>query len=261
MRKRNATLVALVTGIAIAVAAAPLFAQEAKPEDAKQLGETVDKTLETHRAIQKKQDDWSREQAELSVRYRSAKANVDYLEKKKAFEEKEVAALDHSIAELRRRMVESVRLNESLEDTLNAVVARLEVFVNGDLPFLHEERKARIEGVKAVIAKPDVTGAEKLRRVLEALQVEANYGNVAEVYQEKIMVGDEEVLADMVRVGRLSVYWRTPDGKRVGEFDRGQGRWVELDGKYVRVINDTREMALRLRSIEVAMLPLGRISP
>jgi hypothetical protein len=256
MRKWTAALLALAPGVLLAFAAATPLAQ-----DAKQLGETVDKTLEIHRDIQKKQDDWSREESELAIRYRAAKANVEYLQKRKALEEKDVQALDQSIAELERRMVESVRLNDSLEDTLQSVVARLEEFVSGDLPFLMEERKARIEGVKEVIAKPGVTGAEKLRRVLEALQVEANYGSAVEVYQEKIMVGGEEVYADMVRVGRLSVFWRTPDGKRVGEYDRAQHQWVELDEQYVRVINETREMALRLRSTEIVLLPLGRIQP
>jgi hypothetical protein len=154
-----------------------------------------------------------------------------------------------------------VRLNESLIDTLDAVVVRLENFVSRDLPFLMEERRARIAGLKESLARPDFTGAEKLRRVLEALQVEANYGNVAEVYQEKIMINDEEVHADMVRIGRVSVYWLTPDGERVGEYDRGQGKWVELDHKYAHTINVTREMALRLRSVEVVSLPLGRIQP
>ena len=256
MRKWTAPLFALAPGIALTI-----FATAPLAQDAKQVSETVDQTLKTHQDVQKKQNDWSREQAELSARYRAAKANVEYLEKLKAFEEKDVQTLDHSIAELERRMVESVRLNDSLEDTLQIVVARLEAFVAGDLPFLMEERKARIASVKEVIAKPGVTGAEKLRRVLEALQVEANYGNVVEVYQEKIMVGDEEVYADMVRVGRLSVYWRTPDGKRVGEYDRAQHQWVQLDEEYVRVINETREMALRLRSTEVVLLPLGRIEP
>jgi Protein of unknown function (DUF3450) len=256
MRKWTAALLALAPAIVLTI-----FANAPLAQDAKQISETVDKTLKTHQDIQKKQDDWSREQAELSARYRAAKANVEFLEKRKAIEEEDVRTLDQSIAELERRMVESVRLNDSLEDTLQIVVDRLERFVAGDLPFLMEERNARIASVKEVIAKPGVTGAEKLRRVLEALQVEANYGNLVEVYQEKIMVGDEEVYADMVRVGRLSVFWRTPDGKRVGEYDRAQHKWVPLEEKYVRVINETREMALRLRSTEVVMLPLGRIQP
>lgn len=248
--------VVLVTALVVALAAA-----SARSQDAAQLSETVKKTVETHQQTQKKQQDWANEQADLTARLRAARAQVEFFEKKKALEEKEVAALDKGIAELERRMVESVRLNDSLVDTLNAVVVRLEKFVANDLPFLKEERTARIAGVKEALARPDYTGAEKLRRVLEALQVEANYGSVAEVYQEKIMVNGEEVHADMVRVGRVSVYWLTPDGERVGEYDRAQGKWVELDHKYLRTINQTREMALRLRSVEVVSLPLGRIQP
>jgi hypothetical protein len=254
--KRTRTQVALATALAFAVTAAAVRAQ-----DAIQLSQTVKQTVQTHQQTQKKQEEWATEQAELAARLRAARAQVDFFEKKKALEEKEVAALDHGIAELERRMVESVRLNESLLDTLDAVVERLDTFVQGDLPFLQEERRARIAGVREALARPDFTGAEKLRRVLEALQVEANYGNIAEVYQEKITVNGEEVFADMVRVGRVSVYWLTPDGERVGEYDRGRGEWVELDRKYVHTINATREMALRLRSVEVVALPLGRIQP
>lgn len=250
--KRVALAIAFVTALPVATARA---------QDAAQLSETVKKTVETHQQTQKKQQEWANEQAELTARLKAARAQVDFFEKKKALEDKEVAALDKGVAELERRMVESVRLNESLLDTLNSVVARLEVFVESDLPFLMQERRARIAGVKDALARPDFTGAEKLRRVLEALQVEANYGNVAEVYQEKIMVNDEEVFADMVRIGRVSVYWLTPDGERVGEYDRAQAKWVEMDHKHVHTINVTREMALRLRSVEVVSLPLGRIQP
>ena len=65
----------------------------------------------------------------------------------------------------------------------------------------------------------------------------------------------------MIRIGRVSVYWRSPDGRRVGEFDRATKQWVELDGKYVNTISDVRDMVLRLRSTKVIMLPLGRIQP
>jgi hypothetical protein len=57
------------------------------------------------------------------------------------------------------------------------------------------------------------------------------------------------------------VYWRSPDGKRVGEFDRATNQWVERDHKYAENINDVRDMVLRLRSTKVITLPLGRIQP
>jgi hypothetical protein len=232
-----------------------------RAQDAKQLTETVQKTVDTHQQTQKQQQAWAEEKSDLAARYRSAKAQVDYLEKKKTFEEKEVSELNEGIAELERRMVESVRLNDSLQDSLNAVVTQLENWVRRDVPFLMEERQERLASVREAIAKPDVTPAEKLRRVLEALQVEANYGNVAEVSQEKIRVGDEDVFADVIRVGRVSVFWRSPDGKRVGEYDRAAKSWVELEGKHVRSINELRDMVLRLKSTKVVSLPLGRIQP
>ena len=247
--------VALLAGALGAVTAVGL----PHAQDAKQLTDTVTKTVDTHQRTQKKQEAWAEEKSDLGARYRSAKAQVDYLEKKKTFEEKEVAQLDASNAELDRRMVESVRLNDSLQDSLNAVMTHLEKWVDRDVPFLMEERHARLASVRETIAKPDVTGAEKLRRVLEAIQVEANYGNVVELSQERIKVENEEISADVIRVGRVSIFWRSPDGKRVGEYDRAAKSWTELEGKYVRPINDLRDMAMRLRSTKVISLPLGRI--
>jgi hypothetical protein len=232
-----------------------------RAQDAKQLADTVSRTVDTHQQTQKQQQAWAEEKNDLGARYRSAKAQVEFLEKKKAFEEKEAAELDEGIAELERRLVESARLDDSLQDSLNAVVSRLEQWVDRDVPFLMEERRARLASVREAIARPDVTPAEKLRRVLEVLQVEANYGNVADVSQEKIRVGDGDVYADVIRVGRVSVFWRSPDGRRVGEYDRAAGAWVELDRKYVHTINELREMVLRLRSTKVVSLPLGRIEP
>lgn len=228
-------------------------------EEGKSLSDTVAKTVETQQQTQKKQEAWAEEKSDYAARYRAAKAQVDYLEKTKAFEQKEVGSLDAGIAELERRMVESARLKDNLEDSLNVVVNRLDEWVKQDIPFLHQERADRLASVREAIAKPEVTGAEKLRRVLEALQVEANYGNTVDVSQERIKVGNEEISADVIRVGRVSVYWRSPDGKRVGEFDRASKQWVEIDGKYINTIADLREMVMRLRSTKVISLPLGRI--
>lgn len=230
-------------------------------QEGKSLSDTVAKTVETQQQTQKKQEAWAEEKNDLAARYKAAKAQVDYLEKTKAFEQNEVGELDKGIAELNRRMVESAKLKDNLEDSLNVVVNKLDGFIKQDIPFLMDERNARIASVREAIAKPEVSGAEKLRRVLEALQVEANYGNTVDVSQERIKVGNDEVSADVIRIGRVSVYWRSPDGKRVGEFDRATNQWVERDHKYAENINDVRDMVLRLRSTKVITLPLGRIQP
>jgi hypothetical protein len=252
---------ALAALAALALGGLALVQPSSAQDDADEVRSTVDGTVEVEKGTQKQQDDWAAERAGLLARYESARANVDFLEQTITIEEKEVLALEDAIAELERRLSESDRLNAVLEDTLNAIVRDLEEWVDRDLPFLKQERELRLQRLKDEMAKPDVTGAEKLRRVLEALQVEANYGSTVEIHQDRIDVSGEDLSVDLLRFGRVSVFWRTPDGSRVGEFDRAGGQWVELPGKYTHSIGMAMEMASRIRPVEIISLPLGRIVP
>jgi seryl-tRNA synthetase len=243
--------------ILLALAVSPLYAQTQPNELEKKVGEAV----QIHQETQVKQDAWEKEKAALTARYRTAKASIDYLNERKSAQQKTLAGLEANIAELERRMKESTRLQASLQDTLGTILARLDTWVQQDLPFLQKERQTRIASLKDEIRRPDIEGSEKLRRVLEALQVEAGYGSTVEVEPQEIQIGDENLYVDVLRVGRVSLFWRTPEGKRVGEFDRATNRWVELPGKYRRNIKTAIEMANRLRNVDVVTLPLGRIEP
>jgi septal ring factor EnvC (AmiA/AmiB activator) len=218
-------------------------------------------TVELRKETQEKEDAWARQQAELKARYEAAKAGIRSLEKERDILARENTALGDRVAELKRRLEESVRLEEGLEDALEATLVELERFVAADLPFLPEERATRIRSLKESLVLSDTSPAEKLRRLLEALQVECEYGDTVEAYQQKIMVNEEPVFADIFRLGRLSVFWQTPDGSRVGEYDRVDGRWVELPSHYGRSIRMAVEMARKQRPVELIRLPLGRINP
>jgi len=148
-----------------------------------------------------------------------------------------------------------------MQDTLMVIFHRLEESVDAGLPFLPQEREMRLATVKDELVRPDVTSAEKLRRLLEVLQVEAGYASSVEVYQDVITVGEEEFHADVLRLGRAALFWRTPDGDRVGHFDPAAGLWSELPGADKRRISLAMEMADRMRTVELIDLPLGRIEP
>jgi len=221
--------------------------------------ETVQGTVELDQRTQEERDAWASEQAELEARYRTAKANIAYLSDRIAGEEKAVAGLTESIEELERRMHEARLLQSSLQDTLDTVLVRFEEFVGSDLPFLTDERERRLDALRRELARPEVTGAEKLRRLLEALQIETEYGKSAEVEQQEITLDGEPIFVDVLRVGRVSLFWRTPDGDRAGTFDRGSWEWVELAPSYGRTIGNAIEMASRIRPVQFIDLPLGRV--
>jgi hypothetical protein len=225
-----------------------------------ELVKVVDNTIAIQQETQEKRDEWAEEKSELEARYRTARANIEYLARRRETVQKKYDALAERNEELERRLAESDRLQNSLQDTLNVVLARLESWLERDLPFLMEEREARVEMLKKEIAKPDIMGAEKLRRILEALQVEANYGGSVEVYQQKIDVGGDTLFVDLLHIGRVSVFWRTPDGEQSGSYDPASEEWFELPDKYNRPVSEAMEMASRIRPVELIRLPLGRIS-
>lgn len=237
------------------------FAPAAATAQEPNLKATVDSTVAIHAQAQRQQDDWATERADLSNRYRNLDASLAFLTAKAEATRQRLAALRTRSAELERSIAESARLQAGLQDSLLAVFGKLETAVAADLPFLAQERGARLTALRQELMRPEVPGAEKLRRLLEALTVEAEYGGSIEVYQEPITVDGEVIHADLLRIGRISVFWRTADGKRVGEYDRASNAWVELPGKYNRNIAVAMEMAARIRPIQIVDLPLGRIQP
>jgi len=243
--------------LALLVAVGVLRAQTPSED----LRSTVKGTVDIEKTTQDQREAWAEEKASLEARYRTAKANVKYLTERIAIEKERETAVLASVGELERRMREARVLDASLGDTLNVVMRRLDAFVAADLPFMVDERRERLDALREELARPDVAGAEKLRRLLEALTVETEYGKSVEVGQERVALEGDTVYVDVLRVGRVSLFCRTPDGEEVGAFDPATRRWVPLPGRYDRNIARAIEMATRLRPVQLIALPLGRIEP
>ncbi len=235
-----------------------LWAQDKGVNKAAVEGKTQE-ALQNRLLTQQELDQWSAEKAELVGRLRSARASVSWLNERKSAETARVQSLEGRLHELSRRLQEADRLESSMQDTLLVILKKVEKTRAQGLPFLAEERDNRLAMVNSELARPDFTAAEKLRRVLEVLQVEADYANSVEVYQGHIEVAGQELYADVLRVGRMALFWQTPDRERVGLFDQALGQWSELPSGEKRNIGRAIDMATRMRPVELVDLPVGRI--
>ena len=94
---------------------------------------------------------------------------------------------------------------------------------------------------------------------MEALQVETEYRHTVEVYPEEIEIAGEKKMVEILRLGGLALFWRSPDGGSIGEYDRLTQEWQPLDKRYQNAINKAMEIALKQRTIEMVSLPIGRI--
>lgn len=228
-------------------------AQETDP-GRKELGLAV----ETEIAAQKEADAWSMEKQQVIGEIRQLKTRLEWLSYQNKKYAAYIATEKRAIEELERKDAKMRNLRKGLEPFLDKTIERLAGFVEEDLDFLQEEREQRLSFLKDSVNDYHLSMSEKLQRVLEALNVEAEYGRTIEVETRSLSLAEVgRVEADVLRVGRIAVIYRSLDGKRVGRMNPGTGGWEPVDETFSRAIRDTIEMARQQKSVELVDLPIG----
>jgi hypothetical protein len=79
------------------------------------------------------------------------------------------------------------------------------------------------------MSRSDVPISEKYRRILEAYQIEMEYGRTLDAYPGKMGEGSEERTVEFTRVGRIALIYQTLDGNETGYWDQEKKDWVRDD--------------------------------
>jgi hypothetical protein len=162
---------------------------------------------------------------------------------------------------LRSAVEEAPQLERQIPALLIRMIEGLEQFVALDLPFLPDERNARVADLKVVLARPEVTTADKLRRVLEAFQIENEYGRSIEAYVGRLDIDGTVREGEYLRVGRIALLFQTPDLEYTGAWDRGAGQWQELGGQHRNAVRQGIRMARAQTAPDLIMLPVPAPQP
>lgn len=137
-----------------------------------------------------------------------------------------------------------------------AMLDNLQKFVALDLPFLTEERNQRVAELKKIMIRADVTNAEKYRRILEAYQIENEYGNTIEAYRTHINLNGKDSAVECLRLGRVSLYYQRLDGSETGYWDKESSQWKQLDSRYNSVILEGLRIARKEAAPNLLTLPI-----
>ena len=132
----------------------------------------------------------------------------------------------------------------------------LDKFVQMDLPFLPEERQQRLKRLKEMVVKADISDAEKFRRVMEAFQVENEYGNTIEAYKGNLILNGINTSVDFLRLGRIALYYQRLDGSETGFWNKEEKRWQTLPSHYRRAIHDGLRIARKETAPDLLTLPV-----
>lgn len=162
------------------------------------------------------------------------------------------AAQDGEKQSLERQIAEIDRTERELLPLMLRMVDTLEKFVAEDLPFLKQERGERVANLKRLMGDPEAGIAEKYRRILEAYQIEADYGR--SLGAERAEVAGRVV--DVLRIGRTQLYYLEMDGKDAGYWDAVNGKWLPLDRRYLASLRKGIKIARETTAADLLALPV-----
>lgn len=252
------TKVAKATGprlLHLLVAIVPAFL--AAPAGA-QLNEALTAQAQADRDAAQSQETLNnlRERAQDAAgRYAQALADAESLERYNNQLQEQVASQQTEIASIERQLVEIETTNREVQPLMQQMVDTLDRFVQLDVPFLFEERTGRVTGLKDMMNRADVTISEKYRRILEAYQIELEYGRTLDAYEGVLTADGGQRTVEFVRLGRVSLMYRTLDGSETGYWDNTQKRWVP-DASYSEAVEEALRVARGDGAPELLTVPV-----
>jgi hypothetical protein len=184
---------------------------------------------------------------------------------------KETTGLDVYNGQLQKQidnqMQEMADLNASIDGVsiierqitplMMRMITGLEQFVELDVPFLAQERNNRVVELQAMMDRADIAPSEKFRRVMEAYQVEMDYGRTLEAYSGLHTIDGQERDVDFLRVGRTALIYQTRDASLQGTWNKQTRQWEALSSSYRSQVTKGLRMAKKQLAPDLLMLPIA----
>lgn len=206
-------------------------------------------------ASQQKIDALDEQTQGIAAKYVQALADVDSLNKYNEQLARQVKSQDEEVGSLERQLDALQVTEREVQPLMQRMVDTLEQFVGLDTPFLLEERSKRVANLKDMMQQADVTVAEKYRRILEAYQIELEYGRTLDAYQGKLGEGDQARIVDFVRLGRVSLMYQTLDGSETGFWNQAKREW-QRDDAYAKSVRDALRVAKKIGAPDLLRVPV-----
>ncbi len=193
----------------------------------------------------------------LLARYRTVNEQIDSLRSYNQQLDTLLTSQNQEIESLATQIDGVTLVERQIMPLMGRMLEALEDFVERDVPFLIDERRVRVANLLDIMGRADVTVAEKYRRLVEAYQIENEYGRTIESYRAELTIGDgPQRTVDFLRFGRVVLIYTTLDNNESGVWDSARGSWEELDGSYRAAVRQGLRIAKQQTAPDLVVLPV-----
>ena len=222
----------------------------------KPLLDVAEDRQKAEKASQAKIDQMDEQTSVIISEYKTVSKQIEGLKVYNAQMRFQIQRQEDRLKEIDRTLKEAQIMQRQIPPFTRRMLAGIEKSIELDLPFHLAERKERIAFAKAALDNPTVSPAEGLRQVLEAFNVEAEYGRKIDSYKDSIVIDGELREGNILRVGRLAMVFQTADENETHAWNNAARSWEELDNSYRNPTRKGIRIANKLATVDLMELPL-----
>ncbi len=194
--------------------------------------------------------------------FRANLKQLEQLNRYNASQQRQVDAQRNEIESLNRDISNISSLQRAVQPLMEDMVDALGDLVEADLPFLIDERRSRVIRLRGIMDDPARSPAQRYRLVVEAYQIENEYGRTIESYRDSIQAdGRLYENVDVLRIGRIALIFRTDDDRVLKRFDAQSGQWVDLDRSFLPYVKTGSRIAREQIPPDLMFVPVTAPQP
>lgn len=208
-------------------------------------------------ASQDRVDKIVEQERELVDQFNTVNKEVDGLKVYNALMDRQIQNQVEEMAKLAESIDQVTVVERQIMPLMLRMIDGLEQFISLDIPFLAEERMNRVEKLRDLMDRSDVSVAEKFRNVFEAFSIENDYGRTISSYKGALTIAGGTREVEFLQIGRIVLLYQTIDGTFTGTWDKKARSFVELDSGAARTqVRQGLRMARKEIAPELLLLPI-----
>ena len=211
--------------------------------------------LELARQSQERINDIVEGTRSLEDDYRAINKEIDGLRVYNRLMQAQVAGQEATLDDIELSMQQVDVINRQIFPLMTRMIDGLDRSISLDVPFLMQERSERVQNLRDIMERSDVSVAEKFRKVMEAYQIENDYGNSMEHYEETLTIDGESRNFNMLRIGRIGLYFQSDDTRITGRWDNEAREYI-IDNSARNEVKKGLNIARELIAPELLRLPV-----
>ncbi len=224
------------------------------------LGNAINTVMQANRAAAKAQeriDKTSDQTTELLGQYRAVQEQIESAKAYNAQVQKLLDSQQGELDQLRKQIDDATSIGREITPLMLRMIDSLDAFIKLDVPFLMDERTKRVATLRQMMNRADVADSEKFRRILEAYQIETEFGRTIEAYEAELDLDGKKRMVNFLRFGRIALMYLTLDETEAGVWNQESRKWDVLPSEYRSSIKKGLRIAKKQTAPDLIRIPVA----